>query len=784
MDSPKESSLFPQARVMIGWTALFILLVAGTFNYPLYPSADLDGSWRIALGYFFQKGSQFGKDVVFTYGPLGFAMGKTYSGLQFAAIIAAQLIFAMLGAFVIIHEGRRMTGLSRWAFFLGLLLFVITYEDAFHMLIIVLMGFQLLRGAKGRWGIIGLSLALAVLASIKFTNLMLAGLMITVTVAHALWRKRTTEATLISVVFFGGFLAVWILCGQNPLNLSDYFVSSWSISQGYTAAMGLSTPWSPLWKGFVVLAILGSYLLLHLKLNPDKPRALANATLLAGFIYLNWKHGFVRADGHMIGFFFCALLPLTAYPTLLDDPPRWRRLHFAFFIIGGFMSLWGIESALYGVVRSCAGIVQERIWKNIEWTFKPTYVQQVYHDKLARQKEVVNLTTTRQIVGRASLDVLGFEQATAIFNDFNYQPRPAIQSYSVFTPYLAKLNGDFYESNRAPEYLLLKIQTIDGRMPMMDDPEVWRLLPHRYDYLHSEKDYQLWHRLNLKFDPASATPTPLQATVLPLGEKLSLAPYAGKQLWTRIELKQTLLGRLHAFLYKPPQVKLALVDQEGMETKFYLPLTQGRAGFILSPIIEDAVAYVSFAANRPGREVRSLSLLINPGDRYLFADTARIEISELQRAHAAENYFKQQIAQTFPMFRSYPFQYTAHAKLTAEMIGDQLVAVLHAPSEMIYNLPTNAQEITGSLGFLPGAYTTGANTDGAEFIITWSNGVENAELFRRFLDPMHVTTDQGPQAFKIPLGQLSGGRLNLRIDSGPNGNYSWDWTYWTNIEIK
>lgn len=784
MDMTNEGSLFPKARVMIGWAALFILFVAGTFNYPLYPSADLDGSWRIALGFFFQKGAQFGKDVVFTYGPLGFSMGKTYSGLQFGAIVAAQLVFSVVGTFVIIREGRRMQGLSRWAFFLGLLLFGSTYEDAFHMLIITLMGFQLVRGNERRWGTIGLALALAVLASIKFTNLMLAGLMISVTTAHALWRKRTTDACLISGVFVGGFLAVWILCGQNPLNLPGYFVSSWSISQGYTAAMGLSTPWSPLWKAFVVLGIIGGYLLLHLKLNPDKPRALANAVLLAGFIYMNWKHGFVRADGHMIGFFFCALLPLTAYPFLMDDPPRWRRVHFAFFIIGGFMSLWGIESALYGVVRSCAGIVQERIWKTIEWTFHPGYVQQVYRDKLAQQKDEVNLATTRQIVGRASLDVLGFEQATAIFNDFNYQPRPAIQSYSVFTPYLARLNSRFYESNRAPEYLLLKIQTIDGRMPMMDDPDVWRLLPYRYDYLHSEKNYQLWRRLNLKFDAAEAAPKPLQTTHLRIGEKLSLVPYAGKHLWTRIELKQTLLGKLHAFLYKPPHVKLVLVDQEGKETKFYMPLTQGDAGFILSPIIEDSVAYVSFAANRPGREVRSLSLVIPPGDRYLFADAARVELSEMPPAHAAERYFSEQIAQTFPMFKSYPYQYTSHTKLSAETVENQMVAVMHAPSEMIYNLPNNAQELSGSFGFLPGAYTNGANTNGAEFIITWSNGVEKADLYSRYLDPVHIAADQGPQSFKIPLSHLSGGRLSLRIDPGPNGNYSWDWTYWTDIEIK
>ncbi len=784
MDSAQKGSLFPKAQVPVGWSILFLLLVAGSFNYPHYPSADLDGSWRMALGYFFQHGSQFGRDVVFTYGPLGFSMGKTYSGLQFGAILAVQLGVAILAAVVIIHEGRRLQGLSRWAFFLGFLLYGVTYEDALHMLVIVLMGFQLLRGDGGRWGGLVLAVALAILASIKFTNLMLAALVVGVVTAHALWRGRWRDAALTAGVFGGGFVAVWVLCGQNPLNLPGYFRSSWSISQGYTEAMGFSTPWPPLWKAFVVLGILGGYLLLHLKLNPDKPRAVANAILLAGFVFMNWKHGFVRADGHMIGFFFCVLLPLTAYPSLLDDPPRLRRLHYAAFLVAGIMALWGTESALDHTMRGSAGIIENKIWTNVEQTFFPAETKQVYHDKLLLVKESVNLVQSRKVVGRSSLDQLGYEQATAIFNEFNYQPRPVIQSYSVFTPYLAKLNGDFYASDKAPEYVLLKIQTIDGRMPMMDDPEVWRLLPHRYDFVQNERGYQLWHRLEGKFDPAAIAPKPVLSTDLAIGKKLPLNAYAGKQLWARIELKQTLIGRLHSFLYKPPHVTLLLTDDGGKDVSFFLPLSQGRAGFILSPIIEDAVGYASFANGRAGREARSLSLKIKPGDLFLFADTAHIEFSELPPTHTAASFFSQLAVQTFHMFKTFPIQYEAHVPVSEATVDGLQVIVLHAPSEMTFNMPQEAHEASGYFGLLPGTYTYGGDTNGADFIVYWSNGSRSVELFRRFLDPLHRAGDRGMQQFKVSLGNLSGGRLYLRIDPGPLGNYAWDWTFWSGIEIK
>ena len=784
MDSPNDTSLFPHARSQIGWTALFLLFVAGIFSYPYYPTVNLDPSWRMAYGYFFQHNLQSGHDIVFNYGPLGFVMGKTYSGLQYAALIVAQLGVALLGAWLIIREGRRMRGLSRWAFFLGLFFFGITYEDALQMLMIVLIGFQLLRREDKPYVTIFLTLALTVLSAIKFTNLMLAGLVAGAAVLLDLWRGRRREGIILAATFAGGFLATWLACGQNPVHLLEYFRGSWEISQGYNASMGIPTPWPPLWKAFIVLGVIGAYLLAHLRLNPDKPRAFANALVLAGFTFLNWKHGFVRADGHMIGFFFCALLPLTAYPTLLDDPPRGRRLHFAVFFVTGIIALWGIESSLFHTMRSCAGIIEEKIWTNLEKTFNPAATKQAYKDRLFSASDSVNLPQTRDLVGSASLDVLGFEQAVALFNDFNYTPRPIFQSYSVFTPYLSGLNRSFYEGDHAPEYALLKIQSLDGRLPMMDDSEVMRLLPHRYDYVQTERGYQLWHRQPGKFDPATIAPTPLQSTDLAIGEKLSLSAFAGKRLWARIELKQSFLGWVHGFLYKPTQVNLVITDETGTDSTYRMPLPIARTGFILSPVVEDAVAYAAFANGRKGREVRSLSLKIKSGDRILFADTARIELAELKPTNVAELFFSRQNEETFHMFKSYPIDYVAHTKPSEGSIDGQTVVVMHAPSEMTFNLPPNAQEISGSFGMLLGTYSNGGDTNGAEFVVAWSNGVEKAELYRRVLDPVHEPADRSLQNFKVPLAGRAGGKLYLRIEPGAYGNFAWDWTCWTGIEIK
>ena len=67
MASVKLPSLMPAwLRQSLGWSALYLVLVADVFNFPLMPGSGLDPSWRMALGYLFEHGMQFGRDVVFT----------------------------------------------------------------------------------------------------------------------------------------------------------------------------------------------------------------------------------------------------------------------------------------------------------------------------------------------------------------------------------------------------------------------------------------------------------------------------------------------------------------------------------------------------------------------------------------------------------------------------------------------------------------------------------------------------------------------------------------------
>ena len=63
-------TLRPHAPALLA--AALVTLVSWPFTGDMTPLPNLDGAWQIALRQAVHDGLQFGPDLLFTYGPLGF----------------------------------------------------------------------------------------------------------------------------------------------------------------------------------------------------------------------------------------------------------------------------------------------------------------------------------------------------------------------------------------------------------------------------------------------------------------------------------------------------------------------------------------------------------------------------------------------------------------------------------------------------------------------------------------------------------------------------------------
>ena len=760
-------------------------MVAVAFTLPLFPALELDSSWRQAIGRFFFEGLQFGKEVVFTYGPLGFAMGKTYWGDHWEVLIWWHTIQSIIFTSVVYWHAYQLKGYSRIFFFGFFLTFGMSYQDAVHQTMIAFAGLALIRDSDKpwRWTALFWQLLLVILSLVKFTNMLVAFFLVLLAGVHALYRSRHWQSLRTPLIFVALFLLGWRICGQPISNLPAYFHSSWEVSQGYLDAMGLAPNSSQLNYALFTVVLICAYFAINVLTAPDLIKTLVLSVGAFGYLYVNWKHGFIRADGHQIGYYYAALTVIVSSPLLLSDGVKWLRVKQTLLFLTGLLSLVAMENVLPGLVRGVLAASQDKVNLHVAFAQGKAYTKELYEGKLEAERNNTLLRKTKATVGDSTIDVLGFEQAIALFNDFNYTPRPVFQGYSAYTPHLAKLNEEFYASDRAPEFVLFKLQTLDGRLAAMDDPHALRLLIHRYRYLFSEQGYALWKRNPEPFDPASCAPSLIRNGAYRLGDSISLADLNAQNLWVEIDYHFSMLGKVRRFLYRPVEVFLTITDTTGTQTVHRLPGPIGRTGFMINPIIDDLMEFMRAAGGDPKRRVASIKLDTAPQDRDCMDDEFTMRISSVPASDAAKDFFKQANNAKFHMFYNAPISFEAHNPPNEDMIDKRKVMIMHAPSQMTFEVPAGVTMLQGDFGFVPGAYTNGGQTNGALFTVYWTDGSDRVILHERFLNPVKQLNDRGLQHFSVRLPR-STGHVIMRIDPGPNGEYAFDWTGWSGIEFK
>jgi len=128
-----------RASYPLAYPGLFVLLWLSLINLPtetLLP--NLDSSWQGALSYFASRGLQSGKDVVFTFGPLGYLTTDTYSGYVVASRIGFDLVLKGVFALLLTGLALRLRPILRSWFIMNAVFSAQVYADAMYLFVIPL----------------------------------------------------------------------------------------------------------------------------------------------------------------------------------------------------------------------------------------------------------------------------------------------------------------------------------------------------------------------------------------------------------------------------------------------------------------------------------------------------------------------------------------------------------------------------------------------------------------------------------------------------------------------
>jgi hypothetical protein len=587
-----------------------------------YPFNDgMDNAWSLVRHAAFIQHWQFGKDIVFTYGPWGF-LARDYYPPTYPIAVTAWIILSL----IFLCAGWRLASrLSDNRLVAGLWLVGFTAaaslpagDDfnirlvAWGLLLLFLHFFVEERVFTPTQALLVVSLGW--LSLVKFTGLVESVMVVAVIAADDLFRRR--RFPWIVPLWGASFVCFWFAAGQHLSSLGPFLCNYWRITNGYTEAVMLTGKTE---ARDAVCFLLIAALLCALTGRVAWARCrFFGALPLAGLgtiLFIVFKLGFVRNDRHET-ISAMALVLISLVCLALAWPGRKRAAGAALCLL---MASTLFASSVFnywfpgdGLGRQLAGTFS--IYNLLAPVAGPYtgYLRSSYENDLARERKTHPLPP---IEGNA--DLYSHDQTVLFAHALPYQPRPIIQSYSAYTPELAAMNAAHLRTARAARNILFAIQPLDNRFPSLDDGLSWPELLTLYDIKGASDDRCTFLLLSRSAAPREFRLTPLQNTSARFGEPVTLPSASNGPVWAEIEIKKSLAGTAVSAFYKPPVLMLAVSLQDHTQHHFRLVPGMARGGFLLSPLITDNRSFAALASTGlqelAGMEVVSMILSADTG---------------------------------------------------------------------------------------------------------------------------------------------------------------------------
>jgi hypothetical protein len=625
MNTLEQTRLTPVVNkgVKKGSEAFFLPLVTTCFLYflivyilppplPIQPEAHLvESSWHIVLTDAFLRGAQFGRDIVYTYGPWGFVENPQGDPRIYPWLFGARLLLAL--AFVL---GTTLIAVRRIRPLVGRFLFIAwiaLLSDPVYVLPVILFAVASFSDSEKdrlvKLIVHLLAIACALTMWIKFTSFVTVGALTAALAAQDLMKRRRPIIPLEILAAAFGF---WLLAGQSLSGLPAFLHGALSTALSYSAEMFLPGPYAEL--GLVaalLLAIAIPAVLIHRKLWPRWP-SLGWVVLL---FFLQLKETFVRYDpfhvwmGIVNALLPCALLLICVAGFFGSEARRLTQVCAALAALLS-VTIAGMQ------VRTPAGFERFELLgrnmdalKNID-ALKTFAFGRTLSAGYQRQLEEFRRTKPlRAVSGTAAF--FPDEQAMIYGNSLRVRLPPIPQAFAAYNSYLSGRNAAFYRGPNRPDFVFFDIAPIDTRYPSAADPYSWLALMDCYLPDGNSGRYLVLRAAGCE----NASLDLIAETRVRAGQTVAVPVGGDYPVWVEIDMRLNPAGSIIAALARPPETTLAVRTATGWH-KFRISTGTGQSGFLLSPLLSAPAdfgrLFVGDGAEGgidPKEEVRNLSIV-------------------------------------------------------------------------------------------------------------------------------------------------------------------------------
>jgi hypothetical protein len=557
-------------------------VVVGWLTFPgtdVVAKTGLDPSWVIGLNLFAHEGFRFGRDVIFTYGPLGWVVRPLDVGAHLLVGNWARvpLHLLLLGtALCLLLRGPRRRPVVLFLLALPLAVFFDRELD-YEILGLAVLLITLAATRGPRWLLLIAAGLCAVLPFMKFGT----GVCAFASLAWGLFLgrgrlpRRWLVATGLVLLLVFGVLARHLLGSLS--GTGAFLLRSAQIASGYNAAMATVGDPAPiraagLLLAFLLLAIVGC-----------GARTASGRLLLTSVVPVVYalKHSFVRQDvGHEV--IVLGVLFWSGLAALLVSERR-RELLWSggLLVLTAFLSVASLspeESAkrrtdLAEVLRGRRGT------RHLAALVRPGPLR----DELRRRAEVelasdVLPPSWKTAIGGAPVMVAPWEIALCLANALRCLPLPTLQLYSTYTPELDRWSAGRIREEQ-PEFILLGVGSVDERNTLWDSPETWEVMLRGWD-VELRDPLRGLLLLKRRAAPREWGTVPLGSRTVDTREWVHLPERQGP-LVVSLLLEERLGGKLERLLLRPRPVILEALTEAGHPHVHRLVVSTAREGLLL-----------------------------------------------------------------------------------------------------------------------------------------------------------------------------------------------------------
>ena len=461
----------------------------------LTPEPGMDPSWRAGLSMASHQSLTFGRDVVFSYGPLGFlaypylyypltaAIAGLYVGaLQVATagsiLWAARASFGFFGAALIALAISKMTilVLPTTLFVAPLTFLWCAYairRDSERWFLVIAVG----------GGLVG-AVELLIRLNVGVVVLALCG------VTLVMERKRRLRNL---AVFVGSavssFLVFWLVSGQDVRAVPDYLRYSFEILTGYSDAMAFEDV-NRKWEYLAAAAVAAVVLFIAWRNTEGWSRRGRLKLLALGAVlaYPTFKQGFVRHDVFHSGvWFISAAVVLIALSWRRD-----RRAETALGLVCALLALGAARATpdqLNPLQSADNAVDQLRTMLTSKRLAVIGEARAAMQSSYGLDPRIIALTRGRTV------HIYGAETSVAwAYPEMRWHPLPAFQSYVTYTRRLDQLNARALSTD-GPEFVLRGPDApVDNRNFTLEAPETMLTMFCRYEEVAGVSSWQLLKR--------------------------------------------------------------------------------------------------------------------------------------------------------------------------------------------------------------------------------------------------------------------------------------------------